>query len=60
MKIRYYSLRGTTLLWYLNNLTNRKHRVICNKETSVEMNMSGDIPQVSTIGPLLFLNLYAP
>ena len=54
-KIESYGIRGTTLKWINNFLTQRKMSVIVEGERSRQVDVDSGVPQGTVLGPLLFL-----
>jgi len=54
-KLATYGIRGTTLNWFRNYLTNHKQFTIVNDTKSDVLDITCGVPQGSVLGPLLFL-----
>jgi len=54
-KLQHYGIRGNTLDWIKNYLTDRKQFVMYNGEKSPLGSLNIGVPQGSILGPLLFL-----
>ena len=54
-KLATYGIRGTTLNWFRNYLTNHKQFTIVNDTKSDVLDITCRVPQGSVLGPLLFL-----
>ncbi|KAK3099403.1 hypothetical protein FSP39_003853 [Pinctada imbricata] len=54
-KLSAYGIKGKTLTWIKEFLTDRKQRVILNGKYSPWDNITSGIPQGSVLGPILFL-----
>jgi hypothetical protein len=54
-KVRAHGITGKLLAWIENWLTNRRQRVILGGEFSDWIKVLSGVPQVSVLGPLLFL-----
>ena len=53
-KLEYYGLRGVTIQWFKNYLTNRKQYVYYDSIESELLPIECGVPQGSILGPLLF------
>ena len=53
-KLSTYGIRGTTLNWFRNYLTNHKQFTIVNDTKSDLLDITCGVPQGSVLGPLLF------
>jgi len=54
-KLSIYGIRGTTLTWFKNYLSNRKQFTVLADAKSDILNITCGVPQGSILGPLLFL-----
>ena len=54
-KMNSYGIRGISLEWFKNYLTNRVQYVSLNDHDSSQLNIKCGVPQGSILGPLLFL-----
>ena len=54
-KLDHYGIRGTTLNWIQNFLTNRTHKVVVGGSSSESARVKSGVPQGTVLGPLLFL-----
>ena len=54
-KLRQNGIKGKLLAWISNYLSSRKQRVKINSATSSLLSVNAGVPQVSVLGPLLFL-----
>ena len=55
LKLEHYSIRDNMLNWFKSYLSNRKQYVFLNGESSEVKDITCGVPQVSVLGPLLFL-----
>ena len=51
----HYGIRGIVLDWFTNYLCNRKQYVSINNVNSNILPVACEVPQVSILGPLLFI-----
>ena len=54
-KMNSYGIRGNLLSWIKNYLHERKQKVVIRDSSSSLSNVSVGVPQISVLGPLLFL-----
>ena len=54
-KLEYLGVKGLTLLWLTDYISNRVQRTVCNNSTSNPLEVVCGVPQGSVLGPLLFL-----
>ena len=54
-KLSFYGIRGNALEWFKSYLSNRKQFVTIGNVNSDMMSIPIEVPQVSVLGPLLFL-----
>ena len=54
-KLEHYGIRGITLLWFENYLTNKKQVVKYNQVGPKEMKIKTGVPQGLILGPIIFL-----
>ena len=54
-KLDHYGIRGTTLNWTQNFLTNRTQKVVVDGSSSESARVKSGVPQGTVLGPLLFL-----
>ena len=54
-KLDHYGIRGTTLNWIQNFLTNRTQKVVVDGSSSESARVRSGVPQGTVLGPLLFL-----
>ena len=54
-KLRQNGIKGKLLAWISNYLSSRKQRVKINSATSSLLSVNAGVPQVSVLGPLIFL-----
>ena len=54
-KLEHYGVRGVPLLWFKNYLSNRQQFVSINNTFSPRNIIECGVPQVSILGPILFL-----
>ena len=54
-KLDHYWVRGTTLNWIQNFLTNRTQKVVVDGSSSESARVRSGVPQDTVLGPLLFL-----
>ena len=54
-KLDHYGIRGTTLNWIQNFLTNRTQKVVVDGSSSESAREKSGVPQGTVLGPLLFL-----
>ena len=53
-KLDHYGIRGTTLNWIQNFLTNRTQKVVVDGSSSESARVRSGVPQGTVLGPLLF------
>ena len=56
-KLDHYGIRGTTLNWIQNFLTNRTQKVVVDGSSSESARVRSGVPQGTVLGPLLFLTM---
>ena len=54
-KLEYLGVKGLTLLWLTDYISNRVQRTVCNNSASNPLEVVCGVPQGSILGPLLFL-----
>ena len=54
-KLDHYGIRGTTLNWIQNFLTNRTQKVVVDGSSSESARVRSGVPQGTVLGPLLFV-----
>ena len=54
-KVDHYGIRGTTLNWIQNFLTNRTQKVVVDGSSSESARVRSGVPQGTVLGPLPFL-----
>ena len=54
-KLDHYGIRGTTINWIQNFLTNRTQKVVVDGSSSESARVRSGVPQGTVLGPLLFL-----
>ena len=54
-KLDFYWIRGPPLKWFKSYLTNWKQYVSCNDSTSLPRCITSGVPDMSILGPLLFM-----
>ena len=54
-KLDHYGIRGTTLNWIQNFLTNSTQKVVVDGSSSESARLRSGVPQGTVLGPLLFL-----
>ena len=54
-KLDHYGIRGTTLNWIQNFLTNRTRKVVVDGSSSESARVKSGVPQGTVLGPLFFL-----
>ena len=57
-KLDHYGIRGTTLNWIQNFLTNRTQKVVVDGSSSESAHVRSGVPQGTVLGPLRFFDLY--
>ena len=53
-KLDHYGIRGTTLNWIQNFLTNRTQKLVVDGSSSESARVKSGVPQGTVLGPLLF------
>ena len=54
LKLHNFGIKSKLLLWFINYLCNRYHRVVLNGYDSNYLKVLSGVPQVSVLGPLLY------
>ena len=57
-KLDHYVIRGTTLNWIQNFLTNRTQKVVVDGSSSKSASVKSGVPHGTVLGPLLFTYMY--
>ena len=57
-KLDHYGIRGTTLNWIQNFLTNRTQKVVVDGSSSESAHVRSGVPQGTVLGPPTLFDLY--